>query len=243
MTAPNPHPQPDERRSGSANDDPRVESIRPTRDPVAGAESEPGAGSHPAADVPVPHPADLETEVACVNLLIAAARDEGVTGRTPATLATDARSTYDAVRVAMRAGDWKTARTRLATLGAILDRGADTIAADNRLLRLLEAKRKLVDTWVKTRSDTKPVLPEHVYTLEEISVVIRALCQAIMRAVTDRRVHRQIFNDFKLAMSRLDIPLDVSAPTPPGAPTAPGDTPSIAAPAKGPTDDDITRED
>ena len=136
---------------------------------------------------PPPHREDLRIDVARLEEMI-----EGGEERLRRRRRDDRRRAgqrFKVAQAALQAGDWATARQKFTAVGEILDRGAETSAAAQRLLRLIEAKRKLVDTYAKTRP-----LTQRVFTVAEVNNFIAAFKQEVDRAVMDQSVRRQIFD-------------------------------------------------
>ena len=131
------------------------------------------------------------------------------------------------------------ARTQFARLGEILERGATSATQTDRLLRLMEMKRKLTDTYAKTFRVTSKV-----FTIEEVGLVLHVLAVAVKARVPDRAVQAQIFADFKATLKQYDVPMP-SRHEPPATPSHRSvEHPAQAAhTSKGVTDRDVDRED
>ncbi len=125
----------------------------------------------------------------------------------PETAGKDAVQTFEALGVALAAGDAAAARKQWVTLGERLRRRTDAAGAQDRLLRLIECKRKLVDTCVKNVN-----VMSQVCTQEELGTILHALGAAVRRTVLDSTVRGQIFADFEATLQRLEAPWE-----PPGA--------------------------
>ena len=163
----------------------------------------PSPAAATAGSVTTPPPEDLRPDIALLTALIEAAMADVIAGATavPEDEADDAADIFEALGVALAAGDAKTARTRLASLGRLLERRTATADARRRFLQLIESKRKLVDTHVKHLSVTS-----RVYSPEEVATLVASLATAVRRAVSDEAVLHQISDDFDAARQQLDHP-------------------------------------
>ena len=160
----------------------------------------PSPATATAGSVPTPPPEDLRPDIALLTALIEAAMADVIAGATAAP-EDDAADIFEALGVALAAGDAQTARTRLASLGRLLERRTATADARRRFLQLIESKRKLVDTHVKHLSVTS-----RVYSPEEVATLVASLGTAVRRAVSDEAVLHQIYDDFDAARQQLDHP-------------------------------------
>ena len=164
-----------------------------------------GLGAAPTDSSP-----DLRSDVARLSALIEQEWDRLIAGE-PAVSANRALDLLTAAEASLSAGAYTTAQKRWARLSAILRQGTDIANTEDRLLHLIEGKRKLVDAYVKT---------SQTYTQDEVRAMFGKLAMAVRRRVSDPAVRRQILKDYKAAAAGLDMPSDPAGTN--GSPAAKG---------------------
>ena len=141
---------------------------------------------------------DLRADLARLSALIELAWERVIADQ-PAVSAKRALDLLTATEASLSADDYRTARKRWARLSASLRRGTDITNTEDRLLHLIDRKRRVVDSHLKT---------SQICTQDEVAALIGNLGAAVRRRVSDPAVRGQIFKDFDATLRRLDTPAD-----------------------------------
>jgi hypothetical protein len=112
----------------------------------------------------------------------------------------EARKAYHELREANATHDVKKASEAFASLGQWLEKGAGDYAAWDEINRVLEQRRRLVE------SERKRLIEmEQVITSEQAMVLIAALTESVRRHVTDRPTLAAIQTDFVRLVNRANV--------------------------------------
>ena len=168
-----------------------------------------------------PYPIDLQPDIARLDALIAREWEQLVAG--PPSPGTDAQRALHAYQEAIATGNAPRAQKAWATYCAIVDREDDTAKATQRLLTLIDLKRRLIETHVKIEKTLSRFV-----TLDEVGDVLQIIATAMRRAVPDPAVRQRIFDDIQAACKTHDMPCRVPTGEPDAAAASPSDTQSAA---------------
>lgn len=100
---------------------------------------------------------------------------------------TEALKTYRALTVAQRAKDMQAMRTALVELGDILERGAGDRANRDEVVKLVDARKKLVESERKRHVEMRQMISS-----EEAMTLMRAVAVAVQTHVTDDGARRAL---------------------------------------------------
>ena len=149
---------------------------------------------------PAPCPNDLRPQIARVATLIEQEWDRLCHGLPP-TAWEDGQRVWAAFQRALAAGHQEAAQAHLLRLAALLDAGATERQRMDRLVRLIEQYRRLVETHSRIlRAAAVRLAPE------DIGVLVEVMREAAARRIADPAVVAQIVAICKDQLLRLNIP-------------------------------------
>jgi hypothetical protein len=132
---------------------------------------------------------NLREDIAAVDGRIADVLSRVDTGES-SQLWYELKATYTALQDANKAGDVAEARSLLSDLGQLIMRGHADYAAWSDVFRLIEQRRKLVDTERKRLSDMQQMI-----TNEQAVLLVTRVYDAVSRHVRDPAIHAAIAAD------------------------------------------------
>jgi hypothetical protein len=149
--------------------------------------------------------------IAQIDLLINEAWEDYEDGGTP-ELWRSLRSAWRRVEKARAKSDAARLGEALDGVGQLIERGVDQFHRNERILRLLEGRRKHANSETKRR-----LAEERTYTHEEATAFYLGLGEAVRKHVTDPEMLNAVINEVMAIAGRadIDIPLAPEAEQPP----------------------------
>ncbi|MDQ3498954.1 MAG: hypothetical protein M3514_15895 [Actinomycetota bacterium] len=142
--------------------------------------------------------------LATIDVLIQEAWDDYEDGGTP-ELWRALRTAWRRVEKARAKGDSARLGGQLDQVGHLIERGAEQIDRHERILKLLEGRRKHAVAETKRR-----LAEERTYTHEEATAFYAGLGEAVRKHISDPKMLNAIFNDIAAIAGRADIDIPLA---------------------------------
>jgi hypothetical protein len=145
--------------------------------------------------------------IAQIDAMVEEAWDDYEDGGTP-ELWRRLRTAWLRVEKARARRDAVGQRGGLDEVGSLIGRGADQIQRMDRIVKLLDQRRKHADSELKRRQ-----AEERTFTHEEAAAYYMGLGEAVRKHVGDRKIRRAIINDIAAIVGRADIDIPLARET------------------------------